>query len=127
EKVIMEIKCPICGKKYHYDRKICQECEDYSIYSGLAEDKKKTNHKWNCSIFLGIDTSAFKVSNTCELIKDLTPEPANLITKVRRIYDWNTEAINRINREIVSVPKKLTLGDYSMIKRYRSDASLLYE
>ena len=30
------IRCPICGRKYSYESKICVECEDYLKYSGLC-------------------------------------------------------------------------------------------
>ncbi|MFW9822089.1 MAG: hypothetical protein ACFFE4_04095 [Candidatus Thorarchaeota archaeon] len=123
----MQIKCPICGKEYHYDRKICQDCEDYSIYSGFTEVGDKNCHKWNCSIFLGIETIAFRVSDTCDLINNLSPEPRNLTSNERKVYDWNTEPINSLNRKKVRPPRKLTLGDYSTIRKFRSDTSLLYE
>ena len=66
----MEIRCPICGKKYCYDRKICQDCEDYSINSGAADFEGNRNHKWNCSVFLEINSLAYKTSKFCDLTKD---------------------------------------------------------
>jgi hypothetical protein len=134
EKEKMEIKCPICGKKYHYDRKICQECEDYSIYSGLADINNKKNHKWNCSIFLGCDTIAFKTSKTWELTKNLTPEPENFAIHEKELYDWNCETVNRSKGYKESSPMKQLLENFSAknknkigIVRSKSIASLIYE
>ena len=33
------LKCPICGKMYAYESKICTECEEYAIRSGLTSKK----------------------------------------------------------------------------------------
>ncbi len=123
----MEIKCPICGKKYHYDSKICQACEDYSIYSGITKSRYELDHKWNCSVFIGIETLAFKPTPIYELIKDLTPEPNNFITNKGKAYNWNSEFTSKYERELKSSSGSLTLGNFSIIKRDRSDASLLYE
>ncbi len=124
----MEIKCPVCGKKYHYDRKICQDCEDYSVYSGVADIGDKTNHKWNCSVFLGIDTTAFRKSRTSESIKDLTPEPESLAINERNLYDWNSEAVRRFKPKKESIPivfpsKKFFTPNI----KNKSNSSLFYE
>ncbi|MFX0081867.1 MAG: hypothetical protein ACFE94_08950 [Candidatus Hodarchaeota archaeon] len=123
----MEIKCPVCGKKYRYDSKICQECEDYSISSGLTDFGGRDNNKWNCSIFLGIDTIAFKTSKTCELIKDLTPEPNNFAIHERASYDWNCEPNNKLNLNSENIRKALTIKDFSTFMRSKKDSSLIYE
>ncbi len=123
----MEIKCPICGKKYHYDRKICQDCEDYSIYSGVAKIGDKNNHKWNCSVFLGIETLAFRASKFCDSIKNLTPEPNNFIINERKLYDWNSETASRFKRKKEGFPINIPPSNFSTIKKYGSDTSLVYE
>lgn len=123
----MEIKCPVCGKKYRYDSKICQECENYSIYSGITDFGSRDNHKWNCSIFLDINTIAFKSSKTCELIKDLTLEPNNYAIHEKESYNWNCESINRFNRNTENSRKTLTIKDFSMFMRIKKDSSLIYE
>ena len=120
----MEIKCPICGKKYKYDRKICQDCENYSIYSGVAEIGNK---KWNCSVFLGIETMAFSTNKTFKSIKKLTLEPRNFITNERKSYDWKTKDVSRFKRKMENSSIRLPVNDFSTIKKYRSSASLLYE
>ena len=51
----MTLKCPICGREYSYEGKICQDCEDYSTYSGLTEIESFEEHKWNCALFLEKD------------------------------------------------------------------------
>ncbi|MFX1324419.1 MAG: hypothetical protein ACFE8N_05650 [Promethearchaeota archaeon] len=123
----MEIKCPICGKKYYYDSKICLECEDYSIYSGVSEHEGKLHHKWNCSIFLDIPSSAYKVSKVCDLTKDLSPEPNNLIIHERKFYDWNCESVSHSWGNVKKSSNSLTLGDFLTIMKSKSDSYLLYE
>ena len=130
----MEIRCPICGKKYQYDRKICQECEDYSTYSGLADINQKKNHKWNCSVFLGFDSIAFKTSEICELTKNLTLEPNNFAIIEKELYDWNCETVNRSKgyKEISLIkqlPKNFSVINSNKIgiERSKSKASLIYE
>jgi len=60
------LKCLICGKEYFYDSKICHECQDYAIYSGLVDDSlfvatsERKNDKWNCSRFIKSDLKSNK-------------------------------------------------------------------
>ncbi|MFX1375217.1 MAG: hypothetical protein ACFFA0_05340 [Promethearchaeota archaeon] len=123
----MEIKCPVWRNKYSYDREICQECEDYSIYSGAADINRKNYHNWNCSIFLEINSKAFKTSKVCELIKELSPEPNNLAIYERDFYDWNCDSNYQEYRkkEIISIP--LTLEAISMNMKNKTNSHLLYE
>ena len=123
----MEIRCPVCGKKYRYDSKICQECEDYSISSGLTDFGSRDNHKWNCSMFLDINTITFKTSKTCELIKDLTPEPNNFAIYEKASYDWNCEPINKLNLNSDDLRKALNIKDFSTIMMRKNYSSLIYE
>ncbi|MFX1428358.1 MAG: hypothetical protein ACFFBE_18025 [Promethearchaeota archaeon] len=121
----MEIRCPICGKKYSYDRKICQECEDYSIYSNLCDIHD--DHKWNCSVFLTINSSAFKTSRIRDLTKELSPEPNNLAIQERKLHSWNCSSRYQDYRPIEMSFKPLTLGDFSAIIRNKTDSHLLFE
>lgn len=123
----MEIKCPICGKKYYYDSKICQECEDHSVHSGVADLERKLYHKWNCSVFLEIPSTAYKTSQMCELTKDLSPEPNNLVIQKRNYYEWNCEPVS-CSHENIKIPSQvLTLGDFFIMLKSKSDSYLLYE
>lgn len=123
----MDIKCPICGKKYSYDRKICQECEDYSIYSGLTNFNGENQHKWNCSVFLGISSTAFKISKIIDLTKDLSPEPNNLAIHERETYEWNCEPNHHFYRKKETNYTPLTLGIFSTIIKNKTDSHLLFE
>ena len=123
----MEIKCPVCGKKYSYDREICQECEDYSIYSGVCDFEGKNHHKWNCSVFLDIKSIAFKTSKINELTKALSPEPNNLVIHERELYDWNCESSYQIYRNRENTFKPLTLRDFSTLMKYKTDSHLFFE
>ena len=44
----MSLKCPICGKEYLHDRKICHLCEGLASNSGLNTIEKR----WRCDNFL---------------------------------------------------------------------------
>ncbi len=123
----MEIKCPVCGKKYKYDRKICQECEDYSIYSGLAKVDGKISHKWNCAVYLGLDTITFKTGKISELTQELSPEPINLAVEKRNFYYWNCESINQLCKKEKRSLSPVTLGDFSTHVRNKTNSSLFYE
>ncbi len=53
----MSLNCPICGKKYYYDMKICQKCEDSSNYSNLISNDGK--REWRCDAFLDLNHFVF--------------------------------------------------------------------
>ncbi|MFX1479387.1 MAG: hypothetical protein ACFFCI_14740 [Promethearchaeota archaeon] len=123
----MEIKCPICGKKYSYDRKICQECEDTSIYSSGADFINELEHKWNCSIFLDFKSIAFKPSKFCDLTRELSPEPNNLAIYEREPYNWNCDPSYQLFRKKEKPSTMLTIGDFSIHMRSKSNSHLFYE
>ena len=123
----MEIKCPICGKKYCYDSKICQECEDYSINSGVADFEGIRNHRWNCSVFLEIRSMAYKTRNLCDLTKELSPEPRNLVIEERESYDWNCDPIHRLIKKKEKPLAMLTIGDFYIDTRSKANSHLFYE
>ncbi|MHA1414056.1 MAG: hypothetical protein ACTSUX_04625 [Promethearchaeota archaeon] len=56
----MLLKCPICGKKYAYDSKICPDCEEFSRYSGLMVENDTSTEKWNCAYFLQTNSIVFR-------------------------------------------------------------------
>jgi len=122
----MVIRCPICGKKYSYDRMICQDCEDYSNYSGVCEIGDKTRYKWNCSAFLTIKSSAFKSNKVHELMKEPSPEPNNLTIQKREKHNWNCESNYQIYRNRKESFKPLILGDYFLMKN-KTDSHLFFE
>ena len=55
----MRLKCPICGRLYDYESKICKECEDEARMSQLAQINPSLGEKWNCAIFLDDSNCAF--------------------------------------------------------------------
>jgi len=130
----MTLKCPICGKEYSYERKICQECEEYSNYSGLIQIKSFDEYKWNCAIFLGNDNSVFKSGRYCIPYSKLTPEPDNIKIGKINYYEWNCETTTKFNRQIGKEPIKSWLNliskavetDFDLIGR-RSASYLVYE
>ena len=38
------LKCPICGKNYAYESKICRQCENDAIRSGLVKEDPSINN-----------------------------------------------------------------------------------
>jgi len=55
----MSLKCPLCGVKYSYDRKICHTCEETAINSNLASQDGRHDNKWRCDNFLEVNCLAF--------------------------------------------------------------------
>jgi len=130
----MTLKCPICGREYSYERKICQDCEDYSSYSGLTEIESFEEHKWNCALFLDKVNSAFKVSNYCIPYSKLTPEPDNMIIGEKTDYEWNCDTSRRFDPYLDRTPakswlqllSKLTDNEFEIIEK-RDSSPLIYE
>ncbi len=85
----MSLNCPICGKKYFHDRKICQESEDSSIYSGLVTSYGEENQKWKCDIFLEVTNSVFGKSKSFDSYLNIASTPKTLREKNRSINAWN--------------------------------------
>ena len=89
------IRCPICGRKYSYESKICIECEDYLKYSGLSKFLEGGNfrssefYKWNCAIFLGDENYIFASKRLPRTYMEITTEPSSLRIASARNYGWN--------------------------------------
>jgi hypothetical protein len=96
------LKCLICGKEYFYDSKICHECQDYAIYSGLVDESlfvatiERKNCKWNCSRVIKSDLKSNKMLKRDKIHVCITKEPRNYSTKAHYKYSWNTESINKL-------------------------------
>lgn len=85
----MSLKCPICGKEYFYDRKICQTCENKSIISGLVYSDKLISQRWNCSTFLEFESPAFGRRQPDEPYYKIASEPKFYDCKPKIEYSWN--------------------------------------
>ncbi|MFX1329342.1 MAG: hypothetical protein ACFE91_14530 [Promethearchaeota archaeon] len=88
----MPLKCPICGKEYFYDRKICQICENISLYSGLIDNDEIKSQKWNCGIFLEFDTLAFGKHKPNDTYIKIASEPKFSDFKPKKEYVWNCDS-----------------------------------
>jgi len=88
----MSLICPICGKKYFHDRKICQTCENKSIYSGLTVKEGNATQKWNCGVFLGFDTLAFGKQKVSDRYIKINSEPKFSDFKPKKEQCWNCES-----------------------------------
>ncbi len=134
------LKCPICGKEYSYESKICKECESYLEYSGLASSigergyKEDFTHKWNCAAFLSDDRLIFAIKRQPKVYAEITSEPFNLRIPPTRHYEWNTELVTRFRSIIeksfteskIAVVPELIDDIMEFIAR-KSDSLLIYE
>ena len=130
----MSLKCPICGKEYFHDRKICPICESKSKPTRSTIKEENLTQKWNCGIFLGIDTLAFGKCKPSDSYIKITSEPkfSNFITKEGRA--WNCDSIVRLTdlnnskSEIYSLEKDRNLQiRNSNIFPKGANTSLIYE
>lgn len=80
------LKCPICGKKYSYESKICKFCEDEAIRSGLVKEDPSIN---NLLVF----------NNYCWLGK---VEHHELRIQQTPYHDWNCN----MKEEVLSFQEK---------------------
>jgi len=88
----MSLICPICGKKYFYDRKICQTCESKTIYSGLTVKEGNATQKWNCGVFLGFDTLTFGKQRASDRYIKINSEPKFSDFKPIKESYWNCDS-----------------------------------
>ncbi|KKN34324.1 hypothetical protein LCGC14_0794860 [marine sediment metagenome] len=127
----MPLKCPVCEKEFHYESKICQECEDYSIYSGLINREGTNIQKWNCGVFLGFNSSAFRNTKIYDSSVKIISEPKKMNTKKQKIEYWNCD-IKKGNNPYTNIElsKKLdpiSLVDEFIIDKKKFNYSLIFE
>ena len=72
--------CYICGKRYAYESKICKQCEDHAIRSGLLKRDVSINN--------------FLVSNNFRRFGKV--EHHELRIEQPPIYDWNYSMSTRV-------------------------------
>ncbi len=96
------LKCAVCGKEYFYDSKICRECRDYAIYSGLTKgdffvgNSVNINYKWNCTQFLTRDSNTITESTSNKRNFCITKEPKNYKIESNVNYKWNPGSITKL-------------------------------
>ena len=134
------LKCPICGREYSYESKICKECESYLEYSGLSSSIGKSGyqgdyiHKWNCAAFFDDDRFIFAIRRCPKVYVKITSEPFNLRITPAKYYEWNTESATRF-RSIIEksfAESKITvvpelIDDIMEFIAKKSDSLLIYE
>jgi hypothetical protein len=85
----MRLECPICGKEYDYESRICKECEDYAIYSQSTLKNTILGEKWNCAMFLDQSNYVFG-RRSIDNIPHKTPvELFELKVGQAPFYNWN--------------------------------------
>lgn len=130
----MSLKCPICGREYYYDRKICQECEDYSNYSDLIEFKGKNKNRWNCAIFLNSNNFVFGLKKSSKSKVKFNSEFSNLRANEREFYnriynspiEFNDYSNNHIKNTEFKLDSTSIVDKFNKIKK-EVNLSLIYE
>jgi len=130
----MALKCPICGREYYYDRKICQECEDYSNYSDLIEFKGKNKNRWNCAIFLNSNNFVFGLKKSSKSKVKFNSEFSNLRANEREFYnriynspiEFNDYSNNHIKNTEFKLDSTSIVDKFNKIKK-EVNLSLIYE
>jgi len=92
----MSLKCPICGKEYYHESKICQSCENRSINSELIESNENKSQQWNCGRFLEFKTLAFSKYKLNEIYIKIVSEPKFSDFKAKKDYIWNYDSKKRL-------------------------------
>ncbi|MFX1375214.1 MAG: hypothetical protein ACFFA0_05325 [Promethearchaeota archaeon] len=103
----MSLKCPICGKEYSYDKKICQVCEDRLINSGLVCNNENKSQKWNCDIFLECNTLAFGRYKPNDAYIKVASEPKFSDFNTKNVYNWNCDSISEVENiksPLITIP-----------------------
>lgn len=96
------LKCAICGKEYFYESKICHECEEYAIYSGLVRTENFVGgtanevYKWNCSGIMNKNSLLSIKSSGKKIYFCITQEPRNYKPKDSIHYIWNSDSAIRL-------------------------------
>lgn len=94
----MSLTCPFCGEKYFHDRKVCQNCEDSLIQSGLMTSEEDKLEKWNCGIFLDCTSSAFGLPKPDNSQTLLVLEPKFSKFQINQDKEWNCASVNRLRK-----------------------------
>ncbi|MHA1671923.1 MAG: hypothetical protein ACTSV5_15335 [Promethearchaeota archaeon] len=103
------LKCPICGKSYLHDSKICKQCEDATMRSGLIKEDPSINNLlvFNNYCWLG------KVEHH-ELWIDLPPH-----------YAWNCDISRKMLNIIEEEPNLVDIQEFPLNDKLYS--SLYFE
>jgi hypothetical protein len=67
----MALKCPLCGKTYHYESKICQECLNYKEYSKNLSKYMNDGIKLTCASFLSEKDRIFRSNPPKDIISEV--------------------------------------------------------
>ena len=122
----MSLKCPICGKEYNHDRKICQTCEDKSIDSINIPESYTYVHYEQTTAFGHPKADAFSIKIASE------PKFSDFRSKEENI--WNSNSIIKF-RDFFILPngtsqlktiKKLPAVDLKIFEKEKN-YSLIYE
>ena len=120
----MPLKCPICGKEYFYEAKICQSCNNYSINSDLIINDPNKRYKWNCNYFFDDQQGIFSVCKSIRTQIKLMPEPKDMRISLPQLYEWNCSAINSKVEKKARIPLVYIELD---IDKERENSYLVYE
>jgi len=111
----MSLKCPICGKEYYYDSKICQICENESIDSGLINYDENRPQRWNCGVFLEFDTLSFGKKKPDGAYIKIASEPKFFYIKAKEEHPWNCNSRFRTNNFCILGSGSSQLGSFEKL------------
>jgi len=122
----MPLKCPICGKEYFYDAKICQSCANYSINSSSINDDPSKKYNWNCNYFFDDKRGIFSTCKSIRTQMKLMPEPKDIRINLPQFYEWNCHVSNYDSK--VEVKTRIPLVYIELdIDKERDNSHLIYE
>ncbi|MFX0043761.1 MAG: hypothetical protein ACFE8L_12690 [Candidatus Hodarchaeota archaeon] len=122
----MPLKCPICGKEYFYEAKICQSCNNYSINSNLITNDPNKRYKWNCNYFFDDQRGIFSNCKSIRTQIKLIPEPKDMRITLPQLFEWNCD----ISKYDSKVEKKARIPLVYIeldIDKERENSYLIYE
>jgi len=122
----MPLKCPICGKEYYYEAKICPDCNNYSNNSNLMSSDPNERYKWNCNYFFDDQRGIFSICKSIRTQIKLIPEPKDMRITLPHLYEWNCGIDN--NESKVETKARIPLVYIELdIDKERENSHLIYE
>jgi len=118
----MRLECPICGKEYDYESKICKECEDYAAYSQSALKDTTFGEKWNCAMFLDQPNCAFGRRSIDKIPQKTAVELFEFKIGQATYYSWNV-GLKKKQRGHVERP----LINYETVEALKLDEVLSFD
>ena len=121
------LRCPVCGKEYGYENKICLECEAQSLHSLSLIKPNIKGILWNCGIFLESTNVIFGRRKIDEYGWKDPVESYEFNTTKRRNYNWNCMSTKDALIELCMTDDIENLKEIKFLKGEKKLISLIYE